>query len=95
LDCGGKRSATPLWESSKGTLHSHYGGQALQVFAARDFDGAQHLVAGVCQSDSIRETALGKCFFPEIDIEQEQTELTEKKTWIRKAERRLPSTARW
>ena len=53
------------------------------------------LVAGVCQSDSIRGTAMGKCFYPEIDIEQEQTELTEKKTWIRKAERRLPSTARW
>jgi hypothetical protein len=31
------------------------------------------LVAGVCQSDSIRGTAMGKCFYPEIDIEQEQT----------------------
>jgi len=65
------------------------------IFTARDFDCTQHLVAGVCQSDSIRGTALGKCFYPGIDVEQEQTELTEKNTWIRKAERRLPSTARW
>jgi hypothetical protein len=45
----------------------------VQVFAARDFDCAQHLVAGVNQSDSIRRTALGKCFYPGINVEQEQT----------------------
>jgi hypothetical protein len=55
-------------------------------------------VAGVYLSDSIRGTALGKCFYPKIDIEQEQTpmnreqaELTEKNTWIGKEERRLPA----
>jgi hypothetical protein len=37
------------------------------------------LVAGVYQSDSIRGTATGKCFYPEIDVEHEQTELTEKR----------------
>jgi hypothetical protein len=44
------------------------------------------MVAGVYQSDSIRGTALGKCFYPGIDVEQEQTpmnreqaELTEKR----------------
>ena len=56
------------------------------------------LATGVYQSDSIRGTARGKCFYPEIDVEQEQTpmnreqaESTEKNTWIRKAERRLPA----
>jgi hypothetical protein len=83
---------------SEGTLHFLRGGQALQVVAARDFDCASGLVAGVYQSDSIRGTALGKCFYPGIDFEQEQTpmnreqaELTKKNTWIGKAERRLPA----
>ena len=50
---------------SEGTFHCYRGGEAVQVLAARDFAGAQHLVAGVYQSDSIRGTALGKCFYPE------------------------------
>jgi hypothetical protein len=40
---------------SERTFHFHRGGQAAQLFTARDFAGAQHLVACVCQSDSIIE----------------------------------------